>query len=179
MTKNALASSPFMLFIFLPIVESLWGWTLACRLLLTVEWRNCFSIPVWQELQSSARNIGIQGPLNGRPSNTSIDAASRHRDSLEKDVSIGVHIYLIHPHAETTYVFVIALTSITLQIEQLQMQLQQEKSMRILLERAMGRASSTLSPGHMHFSAQVIYLMLYILTLQLPWTSFLHLRNIK
>ncbi|XP_060207369.1 uncharacterized protein LOC132635129 [Lycium barbarum] len=39
-------------------------------------------------------------------------------------------------------------------IEQLQMRLQQEKSMRMVLERAMGRASSTLSPGHRHFSAQ-------------------------
>lgn len=39
-------------------------------------------------------------------------------------------------------------------IEQLQMRLQQEKSMRMVLERAMGRASSTLSPGHRHFAAQ-------------------------
>ncbi|KAJ4956607.1 hypothetical protein NE237_013390 [Protea cynaroides] len=39
-------------------------------------------------------------------------------------------------------------------IEQLQLRLQQEKSMRITLERAMGRASSALSPGHRHFSAQ-------------------------
>ncbi|KAK9275452.1 hypothetical protein L1049_022719 [Liquidambar formosana] len=30
----------------------------------------------------------------------------------------------------------------------------QEKSMRIMLERAMGRASSTLSPGHRHFAAR-------------------------
>lgn len=28
--------------------------------------------------------------------------------------------------------------------------------MRLLLERAMGRASSTLSPGHRHFAAQVV-----------------------
>ncbi|XP_043716992.1 uncharacterized protein LOC122665006 isoform X3 [Telopea speciosissima] len=39
-------------------------------------------------------------------------------------------------------------------IEQLQLHLQQEKSMRTMLEKAMGRASSTLSPGHRHFSAQ-------------------------
>ncbi|MBA0646565.1 hypothetical protein Goklo_014520 [Gossypium klotzschianum] len=39
-------------------------------------------------------------------------------------------------------------------IELLQLRLQQEKSMRIMLERAMGRASSTLSPGHRHFAAQ-------------------------
>lgn len=35
------------------------------------------------------------------------------------------------------------------------MHLQQEKSVRIMLERAMGRASSTLSPGHRHVAAQV------------------------
>ncbi|KAB2018071.1 hypothetical protein ES319_D08G204900v1 [Gossypium barbadense] len=39
-------------------------------------------------------------------------------------------------------------------IELLQLRLQQEKSMRIMLEREMGRASSTLSPGHRHFAAQ-------------------------
>ncbi|KAH1106405.1 hypothetical protein J1N35_010173 [Gossypium stocksii] len=39
-------------------------------------------------------------------------------------------------------------------IELLQLRLQQEKSMRIMLEKAMGRASSTLSPGHRHFAAQ-------------------------
>ncbi|XP_059641684.1 uncharacterized protein LOC132283702 isoform X2 [Cornus florida] len=39
-------------------------------------------------------------------------------------------------------------------IEQLQSRLQQEKSMRMMLDKAMGRASSTLSPGHRHFSAQ-------------------------
>lgn len=44
---------------------------------------------------------------------------------------------------------------INFQIEQLQLRLQQEKSMRIVLERAMGRVSSTLSPGHRHVAAQV------------------------
>ncbi|KAF8019380.1 hypothetical protein BT93_G0146 [Corymbia citriodora subsp. variegata] len=39
-------------------------------------------------------------------------------------------------------------------IEQLQLRLQQEKSMRLTLERAMGRASSTLSPGHRHVAAK-------------------------
>lgn len=39
-------------------------------------------------------------------------------------------------------------------IEQLQLRLQEEKSMRMVLEKAMGRASSTLSPGHRHFAAQ-------------------------
>ncbi|EOA15309.1 hypothetical protein CARUB_v100261271mg, partial [Capsella rubella] len=39
-------------------------------------------------------------------------------------------------------------------VEQLHLRLQQEKSMRIVLEKAMGRASSSLSPGHRHFAGQ-------------------------
>ncbi|RVW50510.1 hypothetical protein CK203_074529 [Vitis vinifera] len=39
-------------------------------------------------------------------------------------------------------------------LSSLQLRLQQEKSMRTMLERAMGRASSTLSPGHRHFAAE-------------------------
>ncbi|CAI0413230.1 unnamed protein product [Linum tenue] len=49
---------------------------------------------------------------------------SNHRASLEKDVEL------------------------------LQLRLQEERSMRLMLERAMGRASSTLSPGHRHFASQ-------------------------
>ncbi|KAI7749691.1 hypothetical protein M8C21_008911 [Ambrosia artemisiifolia] len=52
------------------------------------------------------------------------DVVSKQRDSLEND------------------------------IEQLQMRLQQEKSVRMLLERALGRTSSTLSPGHRHSANQ-------------------------
>ncbi|XP_028107753.1 uncharacterized protein LOC114306672 isoform X2 [Camellia sinensis] len=48
------------------------------------------------------------------------------------------------------------------EIEQLQLHLQQEKSMRMMLERAMGRASSTLSPGHRHFAAQTKELIVEI-----------------
>ncbi|TMW95601.1 hypothetical protein EJD97_008621 [Solanum chilense] len=51
-------------------------------------------------------------------------------------------------------------------IEQLQMRLQQEKSMRMVLERAMGRASSTLSPGHRHFAAQTKELIAEIESLE-------------
>ncbi|XP_010264345.1 PREDICTED: uncharacterized protein LOC104602375 isoform X2 [Nelumbo nucifera] len=58
------------------------------------------------------------------PSYTRISSSVSHRASLEKD------------------------------IEQLQLHLQQEKSMRVVLEKAMGRASSTLSPGHRHFASQ-------------------------
>ncbi|XP_068467867.1 uncharacterized protein [Phaseolus vulgaris] len=66
---------------------------------------------------------------------------SNHRSSLEKDV------------------------------EQLQLRLQQEKSMRILLEKAMGRASSTLSPGHRHFAAQTKDLIAEIELLEQEVTS--------
>ncbi|KAJ4712733.1 Protein of unknown function, DUF547 [Melia azedarach] len=52
------------------------------------------------------------------------NTSSDHRSSLEKD------------------------------IEQLQSRLQQEKNMRLMLERAMGRVSSTLSPGHRHFASK-------------------------
>lgn len=41
------------------------------------------------------------------------------------------------------------------QVEQLHLRLQQEKSMRLVLEKAMGRGSSSLSPRHRHFSSQV------------------------
>ncbi|KAL2903064.1 Rho GTPase-activating protein 7 [Bienertia sinuspersici] len=62
------------------------------------------------------------------PSNgQSVDSSassSYHRASLEKDVHL------------------------------LQSRLQQEKSVRIMLEKAIGRASSGLSPGHRHFASQ-------------------------
>ncbi|KAL3497506.1 hypothetical protein ACH5RR_040238 [Cinchona calisaya] len=63
-------------------------------------------------------------PLHARSISVNKDAVSNHKASLEKD------------------------------IEELQLHLQQERSMRMVLERAMGRASSTLSPGHRHFAAQ-------------------------
>ncbi|CAI9784977.1 unnamed protein product [Fraxinus pennsylvanica] len=69
-------------------------------------------------------NNARASPLQEKSFTIKTDYISNHRASLEKD------------------------------IEQLQGQLQQEKSMRMLLEKAMGRASSTLSPGHRHFAAQ-------------------------
>ncbi|KAH7659408.1 Serine-tRNA synthetase type1 N-terminal protein [Dioscorea alata] len=56
--------------------------------------------------------------------NNICDAALNHRVSLEND------------------------------IKQLQVNLQQEKSVRVMLEKAIGRASGTLSPGHRHFATQ-------------------------
>lgn len=70
------------------------------------------------------RTCGDQSPLPKCSTNPGTDAALHHRASLEKD------------------------------IEHLQVRLEQEKSMRMVLEKAMGRASSTLSPGHRHFSTQ-------------------------
>ncbi|KVH89811.1 hypothetical protein Ccrd_008220, partial [Cynara cardunculus var. scolymus] len=75
-------------------------------------------------LHSETRHISPHSPLHKSSSNSNTDVASKQRNSLEKD------------------------------IEQLQMRLQQEKSVRMLLERALGRTSSTLSPGHRHSANQ-------------------------
>ncbi|KAL3737958.1 hypothetical protein ACJRO7_019479 [Eucalyptus globulus] len=56
-------------------------------------------------------------------------------------------------------------------IEQLQLRLQQEKSMRLTLERAMGRASSTLSPGHRHVASKTNELISEIELLEQEVTS--------
>ncbi|XP_057513318.1 uncharacterized protein LOC130795303 isoform X2 [Actinidia eriantha] len=77
-----------------------------------------------KELPSSERSYAARSSLHKCSINTNTGTASSQRASLEKD------------------------------IEQLQLCLQQERSMRMTLERAMGRASSTLSPGHGHFSSQ-------------------------
>ncbi|GAA0183898.1 hypothetical protein LIER_42479 [Lithospermum erythrorhizon] len=53
-----------------------------------------------------------------------------------------------------SYTLFCTLNELIFQVEQLQKRLKQEKSMRMLLERAIGRTSSTLSPGHRHFSTQ-------------------------
>lgn len=76
------------------------------------------------ELSPSTRTHGVPSTLHEHPGHIKRNTSSTHRTSLEKD------------------------------IEQLQLRLQQEKSMRTMLERAMGRASSTLSPGHRHFAAE-------------------------
>ncbi|KAL0748772.1 hypothetical protein Bca101_030774 [Brassica carinata] len=47
-------------------------------------------------------------------------------------------------------------------VEQLHLRLQQEKSMRMVLEKAMGRASSSLSPRHRHFYSQAKELIIEI-----------------
>ncbi|XP_058104428.1 uncharacterized protein LOC131248259 isoform X2 [Magnolia sinica] len=79
---------------------------------------------VSQKLQNLMRQNGAETLAHHNSSDAINEVSSNPRASLEND------------------------------IEQLQMRLQQEKSMRIMLERAMGRASSTLSPGHRHFAAQ-------------------------
>ncbi|PWA51863.1 hypothetical protein CTI12_AA454410 [Artemisia annua] len=75
-------------------------------------------------LRLEARKSSPCSPLHKSSGNKKIDVETEQRDSLEKD------------------------------IEQLQMRLQQEKSVRMLLERALGRTSSTLSPGHRHSAYQ-------------------------
>lgn len=78
-----------------------------------------------KDLQSFMRFQGTHSPFYQYTSDTGYDASSSHRGS----------------QVETDN-----------EVEQLQMRLHQERSMRVMLERAMGRASSTLSPGHRHFS---------------------------
>ncbi|CAO2819484.1 unnamed protein product [Amaranthus hypochondriacus] len=89
-----------------------------------------FQVPYSSECY---QNGSLDSPISTRtygsqtPNGQSIDSStssSNQRASLEKDV------YL------------------------LQSRLQQEKSMRIMLEKAIGRASSALSPGHRHFASQ-------------------------
>ncbi|EEF31719.1 electron transporter, putative [Ricinus communis] len=72
----------------------------------------------------STKAYRTESPLREYPTCTNKNISTDHRTSLEKD------------------------------IELLQLRLQQEKSMRMMLERAMGRVSSTLSPGHRHFATQ-------------------------
>lgn len=72
----------------------------------------------------STRAFRAQTPLYDHLSYNNQNSSLNHRASLEKD------------------------------IEQLQSRLQQERNMRMTLERAMGRVSSTLSPGHRHFASK-------------------------
>lgn len=58
------------------------------------------------------------------------------------------------------------------QVEQLHVRLQQEKSMRMVLEKAMGRASSSLSPGHRHFSSQVTSMFSILLHIKKNQSAF-------
>ncbi|XP_071721834.1 uncharacterized protein [Rutidosis leptorrhynchoides] len=71
-------------------------------------------------LCSDTRSTSRPSPVREPCGSKDTDVESKNRNSLEED------------------------------IEQLQMRLQQEKSVRMLLERALGRTSSTLSPGHRH-----------------------------
>ncbi|XP_057449809.1 uncharacterized protein LOC130741050 isoform X2 [Lotus japonicus] len=89
----------------------------------------------------SGRTSRLQSPLHDNLNDANKNIFSGHRASLEKDV------------------------------EQLQLRLQQEKSMRNLLERAMGRASSTLSPGHRHVAGQTKDLIAEIELLEEEVTS--------
>ncbi|CAK8539494.1 unnamed protein product [Lathyrus sativus] len=92
-------------------------------------------------IASPLRVSRIQTPLHESLKCLNKNASLNHRASLEQDV------------------------------EQLQLCLQQEKSMRILLERAMGRASSTLSPGHRNFASQTKDLIAEIELLEEEVTS--------
>ncbi|KAF9617102.1 hypothetical protein IFM89_033268 [Coptis chinensis] len=75
-------------------------------------------------LPPTERSHRGKSPLPQESNGCKSGDSSNHRASLEKD------------------------------IEDLHSRLQQEKSVRVMLERAMGRASSTLSPGHRHVATQ-------------------------
>ncbi|ONK56318.1 uncharacterized protein A4U43_C10F6760 [Asparagus officinalis] len=60
-----------------------------------------------------------------------------------------------HVSADTSIASLDHRASLENDIKKLQRHLHQEKTMRMMLERAIGRASSTLSPGHKHFTSQV------------------------
>ncbi|CAL2259160.1 unnamed protein product [Prunus armeniaca] len=117
-----------------------------------------------------------QSPWHDNPVYINKNTPSNHRASLEKDGSLG-KIDLrknvqgsskVPTHAMSTKVdgmhdLVRGAKSLTIiPIKQLQLRLQQEKSMHNMLERAMGRASSTLSPGHWHFSVQASMSYLHV-----------------
>ncbi|KAF5196693.1 electron transporter, putative (Protein of unknown function, DUF547) [Thalictrum thalictroides] len=80
---------------------------------------------VSHDVPTMERSSRGKSPLHGDPHGRKTDMSSNHRASLEKD------------------------------IEELHLRLQQEKTMRMMLERAMGRVSSTLSPGHRNVAVQV------------------------
>lgn len=102
-------------------------------------------------LPLSIRAHRTQSPLHDYPICNDKNASSNHRASLEKDVSTELDVcFLYICKFESGFIH-----KTGLQIEQLQLRLQQEKSIRMVLEKSMGRVSSTLSPGHRHFSTQV------------------------
>ncbi|RDX64501.1 hypothetical protein CR513_56938, partial [Mucuna pruriens] len=98
-----------------------------------------------------------------------------HNESLVSPPSVGASRLQSPSHDNLTCVnkntFSNHRASLEKDVEQLQLRLQQERSMRILLERAMGRASSTLSPGHRHFTAQTKDLIAEIELLEEEVTS--------
>ncbi|KAA0039722.1 DUF547 domain-containing protein/Lzipper-MIP1 domain-containing protein [Cucumis melo var. makuwa] len=73
----------------------------------------------------STSGIRARSPLHEQSTDFNDNSSTKQRASLEND------------------------------IELLQLRLQQERSMRSMLERAMGRASSTLSPGHRHLAQEL------------------------
>ncbi|RLN19245.1 uncharacterized protein C2845_PM02G20200 [Panicum miliaceum] len=90
-----------------------------------------------------------QGPRDHRP-----NASPNHRVSLENDVRSKTKEAVFDPACGAD------------RVRQLQLHLHQERSIRVMLDRAIGRASSTLSPGHRHFPAQTKELIAEIELLQ-------------
>ncbi|CAB4279456.1 unnamed protein product [Prunus armeniaca] len=102
-----------------------------------------------------------QSPWHDNPVYINKNTPSNHRASLEKDGSLGK--IDLRKNVQGTPCLQKWMECMTWSgIKQLQLRLQQEKSMHNMLERAMGRASSTLSPGHWHFSVQASMSYLHV-----------------
>ncbi|KAM0880971.1 hypothetical protein ACQ4PT_033224 [Festuca glaucescens] len=82
-------------------------------------------------------------------------SSPNHRVSLENDVSKEKALSSVSFYFSVCVNWCLEIRIAGLwQVSQLQLHLHQERSIRIMLDRAIGRASSTLSPGHRHFPAQ-------------------------
>lgn len=94
-----------------------------------------------------ASRLGVSNSVQKR-SNLLYDSPASRRTYGSQTPPRGLPIY---PNTSSSN----PRASLEKDIQLLQLRLQQEKSMREMLERAIGRASSTLSPGHRHFGSQV------------------------
>ncbi|KAL8150862.1 hypothetical protein V2J09_020670 [Rumex salicifolius] len=102
---------------------------------------------------ASDRNVGDVSRLGvtnsvQKRSNLPHDSPASRRTYGSQTPPRGLHVYPTTSSSNPR-------ASLEKDIQLLQLKLQQEKSMRAMLERAIGRASSTLSPGHRHFGTQV------------------------
>ncbi|KAI4327134.1 hypothetical protein L6164_019633 [Bauhinia variegata] len=131
----------------------------------------------WQDAQPQHRRSKSASDRNFKISRGGVllPTETDQNESLVSPLSVGPSRLQTPLHDNLTYINKNTLSnhraSLEKDVGQLQLRLQQERSMRLLLERAMGRASSTLSPGHRHFSAQTKDLIAEIELLEEEVTS--------